>query len=508
MRHYTLPLVVFLTGAAVLVIEVAAIRILSPYFGNTLYMTSSVLGVILAALSLGYYVGGRLADKRPSETLFYTLILMGGISTLFLQLLIMMLLPRIGYELSIVSGPLITSALMFFLPGFLLGMLSPFVVKLQAVRLPQIGTGTIAGEVFFWSTLGSIIGSLATGFVLVPFFGLDATILGTGVFLVLLGALPLLRRGLMYSKLLGRLVPVAIGLFLMSLVLMAGRESQVVYSDDGLYQRLTIYDSTYQGEPARFFRQDRNASSAMYLNSDRLLYDYSKYYELYRGVKPDATQALVIGGAAYSIPKALLEDSPRMQVDVSEIEPSTFELAQKYFRVEDGPRLDNFVMDGRRLLATSDTKYDLIFGDAYSSLYSVPHHFTTVEFFETTKRSLSDNGMVVLNLIGDLSQQQPSFVFSEIKTFRQVFDNTYVFAAGSPETIETPQNIILVGINGDKQLDLNAEVFATSQNDVLRTLSEHYYHVEDIDLTPYMVLTDDHAPVAYLMSRVLYEDVQ
>lgn len=504
-RHYTLPAVVFLTGACVLIIELAAIRILSPYFGNTLYMTSSVLGIILAALSLGYYHGGRIADQRPSETLFYGIILAGGVTTLLIQLLALSVLPAVAYDLSIITGPLLMTLALFFIPALLLGMLSPFVIKLQTKRMPKLGTGTVAGEVFFWSTLGSITGSLATGFVLVPFFGLDATVLGTGIFLVLLGMIGLLRHGMLRNKWMQRTTALAVGLLVLSVALGASRNPDAVYSDDGLYQRLVIYDGEHEGKPTRFFQQDRNSSSAMYLNSKELVFDYSKYYELYRGVKPDATQSMVVGGAVYSIPKALLADSPDMEVDVSEIEPSLFELAKKYFRVEESPRLNNYVMDGRRLLVNSDKKYDLIFGDAYSSLYSVPSHLTTKEFFETAKSKMTPNGIFVANLIGDLSGEQPSFIHSQIKTFRQVFDNTYIFAVQSPDMKDTPQNVILVGINGDKELDLNADVFANSSNDILRNLEEQQVFISDEELKPHMVLKDNHAPVDWLMSRVLRE---
>lgn len=505
LQRYTLPLVVFLTGACVLVIELAAIRVLSPYFGNTLYTTSSVLGVILAALSIGYYVGGRQADKQPSEQLFFTIILLGGLATLLLQVLALFFLPMLGVSLSILNGPLITSVLLFFLPAFLLGTLSPFVIKLQTLRLPKLGTGTVAGEVFFWSTLGSIAGSLATGFVLVPFFGIDNTIIGTGILLTLLGGLPLLRYAT-GKKLLLFIMPTAAGFFLLSTAVLIWRHTETVYADDGVYERLTIYDGEYRGEPTRFFQQDRSSSSAMYLNSEELIYDYSKYYELYKGVVPDARQSLVIGGAAYSIPKVLLAQSPYMKVDVAEIEPSLYELSKKYFKVKDDPRLKNYVMDGRRLLTTSKKQYNLIFSDVYYSLYSIPSHFTTKEFFQTAKAKLSKNGLFMANLIGDLSPRQPSFIFSEINTFKQVFDTYDVFAVRSPSST-TAQNIIIVGYNG-KRPDLSSPVFTKSNNEVLRSLSSQRVNIEKIDLSGYHTLTDNHAPVEYLMSRVLRETIR
>ncbi len=500
-QHYLLPLVVFLTGAAVLIIEVVATRILSPYFGNTLYSVSSILGVVLGALSIGYYVGGRLADKRPEPALFYSIILLGGVSVLVLHLLSQLFLPVIGYELSIMSGPLICSMLLFFLPGFLLGMLSPFAIKLQEKRLPKTGIGTIAGEMFFWSTLGSIAGSLSAGFLLVPLLGISITVISVGVFLVLLGAVPLLKMAAQKSFV-NKVIPVAIGLTLFSISLLSLRQQNIVYATDGLYEKIAIIDGEYNGQPVRYFQQDRSSSSAMYLNSDELVYDYTNYYQLYKAVKPDAQRSLVIGGAAYSIPKALLNESPTMQVDVAEIEPSLEELGKNYFNVPETPRLATHITDGRRLLATAEKPYDLIFSDVYYSLYSIPAHFTTQDFFATAKQKLSQNGVFIANLIGSLKDDNPSFIYSELKTFASVFPNCYLFAVNSPQN-NGVQNLILVGVNGDKPLDVTAPVLAQNKDKVMRELTAHTVDVDTLHLAPHMMLTDDHAPVEFMMARLL-----
>ena len=149
--------IVFLTGASVLIVEIVAVRILSPYYGNTIYTVSSVISVILAALSLGYYVGGRLADRWPHPRIFFNIIFVSGLSVFIIQLLTTTLLPSQGHRLSLMIGPLVSALVLFFLPSFLLGLLSPFAIKLQQQKLPQRGIGRISGEVFFYSTLGSIL---------------------------------------------------------------------------------------------------------------------------------------------------------------------------------------------------------------------------------------------------------------------------------------------------------------------------------------------------------------
>src|SRR3989344_3099965 len=187
LKKFVIPLVVFITGGCVLVIEVVGIRLLSPYFGNTIFTVSSVISVVLAALSLGYYAGGKIADKYPKETLFYSIIAAGGLSVIILYLVGLSFLSFFSYKISIVTGPIIASLILFFLQNFLLGMLSPFAIKLQSLRQEGIGVGNASGQIFFWSTLGSIAGSLTAGFILIPNVGVDKIMLGTGLVLLVLG---------------------------------------------------------------------------------------------------------------------------------------------------------------------------------------------------------------------------------------------------------------------------------------------------------------------------------
>jgi Predicted spermidine synthase with an N-terminal membrane domain len=173
---------IFITGAAVLIFEVAAVRALSPYFGASIYVISSVLTVILAALSLGYYFGGRLADRRPEPGVLYIIIGMSGLVMNGLFYLSLHLFPIAGSVLPITFGPLILAAVFFLMPAFLLGIDSPFVIKLLTTNDTE-HNGAVVGSTFFWSTIGSIVGSLISGFVLIPYLGLDYTFVGTATFL-------------------------------------------------------------------------------------------------------------------------------------------------------------------------------------------------------------------------------------------------------------------------------------------------------------------------------------
>ena len=505
LKSYVLPAVVFITGACVLVIEVVATRILAPYYGNTIYTVSSILSVVLAALSIGYYVGGRLADSRPDPKLFYGIITMGGAAVLVLHVLHNTLLPYLGRHLSITTGPLVTAVALFLLPAVFLGMLSPFAIKLQQAIVRNKGIGTIAGEMFFWSTLGSIAGSLITGFVLVPLLGIDHIILWVGCLLILLGAGPLVR---LVSKrhttkfLLIIAVTVAVAISPATMAGIAAKPGDIIYRKDGVYEQLTIFDGQYDNRPTRFFQQDRSSSGAMYLDSDELVFPYTKYSSLYTLFNPGVQDAMVIGGGAYSIPKALLKDLPNAHVTVSEIEPSLYDLAQQYFRLPQTEHLTNVTDDGRRMLAANDARYDLIFSDVYYSLFSIPTHFTTQEFFQLARERLNNNGVFIANLIGNLQRQDSSLILSEMRTFQQAFPNSYFFATDSPGSAHN-QNIIFVGFNSDQRIDLRSDTVTKHTNPIIASLADLEIDPARFKLSDYPILTDNFAPTEQMVASLL-----
>ena len=493
---------VFVTGAVVLVIEVVAVRILAPYFGNTLFSVSSVLSVVLLALSAGYWFGGNLADKTPKRSLFYSIIGASGLLVLLLELVRSTILEVISDNFSLASGPLVSAVILFIGPAFLLGMLSPLAIKLKSVENKKIGIGRVTGGMFFWSTLGSISGSLSAGFVLIPQFGVDSIMLGVAVTLIALGGLPLVFWENRLSSRQAAVVVLLVGALVATVVLsrqaLAGN---VLYQADGVYERIKIWDGEYEGRPARFLTQDRSSSSAAYLNSDDLVFEYSKYYELYHGFHTTLENTLVLGGGAYSLPKAFLNEPDQPQVDVVEIEPSLLELSHKYFDLPYSDRLHNHVEDGRRFLKRSDTEYDLIFGDVYKSLLSIPSHFTTVEFFELIRDRLSDDGVFVSNLAGDTYRVNDSFTLAEMRTFRSVFPNSYFFAtrtAGFPGT----QNIVMVGAKNGSPNSIDYEALK-GIDPTFENLKERLIDPTRFRLDDHQLITDNYAPVDYLVSRLL-----
>jgi len=499
LRRALLPFTVFVTGACVLIVEIVAIRILAPYFGNTIYSVSSVISVVLAALSLGYWVGGRMADRYPVKQLFFALVAFSGVLVLFIKVLQDAILPAYGFSLPLTTGPLIASAVLFFAPSFVMGLLSPFAVALHQREAKIKGVGTAAGQIFFFSTVGSILGSLLAGFVLIPYLGIATILVGVGVLLVLMGMLPVVWIGIEKRFTIAAFV---LSGSMLILVLAGSTNSNTLYSHDGVYERITIFDGTYHGRPTRFLMQDASNSAAMYLDGDDLTFDYTKYYTLHSIFVSKLNRALMLGGGAYSVPKALMTDLSDVKVDVSEIEPSLIPLSKKYFDLKDSPRLTHYIEDGRRMLHDTSNRYDLIFSDVYHSIYSVPAHFTTREFMELASSRLTDDGVFIANLIGSTSTEGPSFIWSEIRTMQQVFPEVYIFGVSSPDSAET-QNIIVVGSKSEVRKDMYDPSLRRSAYQAVREAAGHYLDHSHIDLRSYRVLTDDYAPVDYLTSKIL-----
>jgi predicted membrane-bound spermidine synthase len=499
-KNKGLLLVVFITGACVLVLEVVATRILSPYFGNTIFNYSSVIGTVLAALSLGYYFGGKYADKYPTPDRFYQVIIISGFSTLLIKILMIFALPTLGYAFSITSGPVVTSVILFTLPCFFMGMLSPYAIKLQEIRFKKMGIGNLSGEVFFASTLGSIFGSFLAGFYLIPTFGIGNIVLGVGVVLFLLGFCGVYLTPESKNKVFWVIFSFALLVSLASIP--EPHSSSLVYTKDGYYERVSVLNMDFRGVPAVILLQDSSYSSGIRREDpNALLFDYTKYIDLYRLVNPDPRSSLFIGGGAYSMPSYLVRTLPNIQVDVVEIEPELYSLARKYFGVSDNTRLHNYTDDGRRFLFDSKKSYDIIFSDVYAAAFSIPPHFTTKEFFLTGRSKLTPDGIFLVNIIGNLQKTKQSLIYSEMRTFSEVFDNAYFFAMDSPKG-DKPQNIIFLGLNINKKLNFEEIAKLHPENELFRNLSKKLVDLTNINLSDYPLMTDDYSPTEYLTSKL------
>jgi len=496
---------VFITGAAVLIIEVAAVRQLTPVFGGSIYVLSSVLSVILLALSLGYFIGGRLADRWPTPTALYKIITYGGVSLLVLQLVSLFFFAELNSN-SLMVGPIICAAIFFFTPALLLGMDSPYVIKLITMDRDQDKAGTYAGTTFFWSTVGSITGSLSAGFYLLPTIGVQNTISYTALALVVLGlASPIILAGkdaisciMKQAQYLLAIIAVCIALLHVLQTDFFGED--IIFHTDGLYSRILVADGEKDGQPTRQLFRDRNHSSAIYLDSYDHVFTYTQYIDIYPDLVEEPDNFLLLGGGAYTIPRRLVATDSDIKVDIVELEPILFELAQEYFDLSDSSRITNYPIDIRQFLDSTTNTYDVIFSDAFNSAHSIPWHLATREYYEDIQNILSTDGFYYSNYIGSLNTDPNGMTSRFLKTIEDTFPYVRMYKTddGAPEIM---QNLIIIAANQPIDTAAFADTVITIRDTSTSTIAALEVDLDQFKHPDRVAFTDDLSPAELLMAR-------
>ena len=502
---------VFITGAAVLIMEVAAVRMLAPYFGSSLFVFSSILTVVLFALSLGYYFGGKFSDKHPYHIPLYSIITLSGLSLLGLTLIATYSLPHIAPDTSLGIGPLFVSIIFFLLPAFLLGIDSPYVIKLLSKDISIDESGRIVGSTFFWSTAGSITGSLMAGFFLIPTFGLKTTMSGTAVILIILGIVGgllirnLLRKEGQYdsrnnTKLRKPIIMAIFATMLMIYILFEHTlYTNIVFEKHGYYSHIVIFDDEFEGRPTRFLKRDINNSSAIFLEDDELVYRYTQFADFFPAIKPEGKRFLMLGGGAYTIPRKLNLDYPELQIDTVEIEPILFELAQEFFRLPKTEKIINHLMDARVFLRQNSEKYDWIFIDIFNTGFYVPPHLVTKEFFELLEDSLAEDGAVFINFIAKVENHgERSLIGSFSKTLMDVFPHVELYVMNKDKNLT---NLIYVVSKKDSVSNLlPSKLTVRTKDDSIKIKNLRKEPTDTINNKD-TVFTDDKNPVESLLFK-------
>ena len=452
----SLLVVVFVCGGVLMAFEMVGSRILAPTFGSTVFVWGSLIGVFLGALSLGYLVGGRVADKWPSFFVLGAVIAVTGLIVLAVPLYApacCQWIDRSSPGRSI--NPLISSVLLFFIPSVLLGMVSPFSVRLQARTVATVGN--VAGRLYALSTLGSIAGTLAATFWMIPSYGTSNITKGLGVTLIavsLLSLVPGLRRQLAAGRRGGTVgtvagILVAIGLLAVpSPSFIPLREGEKLVAElDSPYQHIGVVLVPYaqQGDRKQWAVRmvfDEYIESEVYVESGdpkdiRIQVPYTsgaKYTDMLHLpflFNPDATSVLLVGGGGGIIPTIFRRDYPEVSIDVVELDPAVVRVAERYFgfKPNDG-KTRTIVMDGRVYIRDCKKKYDIIILDAFTG-GRPPFHLLTAEFLQQVKGCLTRCGVVHLNIISaiDDKNDKARLYRAMHNTFRQVFgkDHVYVF---------------------------------------------------------------------------------
>ncbi len=489
-----LGVTVFVCGALVMVLEIVGSRIVSPFIGASTYIWTSLIGVILASLSLGYWLGGRMADRRPDLKLLSAAIFGAGGLVSATVLAEDVVLSSIGSAKFGIELKAVIAALLLFAPASVcLGVVTPFAVRLAATSVDE--TGRLVGRLYALSTIGSIVGTFAAGFFFIPFLGSTRTLYLIAGSLMILG-LALVPFAITKGKI------AAITLLLLGITANEGiaalqHQNSGLIDIDTEYSRVQIFNSRdpATGKPIRALATDPYfVQSAMFLEGEDLVLEYSKFYHLIGHFKPGFSETLMIGGAGYSFPKEYLKRYPNAQIKVVEIDPGMTQIARDHFRLADDPRLKMTHEDGRMFINRAPSaKYDAILMDAFGSLFTVPTHLTTVEAVRQFERILKPDGVVIFNLGGALSGAASGFLQAELATYREVFPFAEVFKVNQGYSDDRLQNLVIVA----SKSDLTERLAPTGDAETDRMLATRYDAEISINEA---ILTDDLAPVEYYNS--------
>ncbi|MGH2399339.1 MAG: spermidine synthase, partial [bacterium] len=415
-----LRFVVFGSGAVLMALEIVGSRVLAPYFGSSVYVWGSLISIFLAALSLGYYLGGVAADRWPRPGVLALTLGTAGILILLLPVAARPILEAFSaWDLGPRSSPLLASVVLFALPSILMGATSPFAIKLSATDLATVGN--TAGILYAISTAGSIVGTLLTAFVLIPAMGVRAILYTLGVSLVVFSGL-MGWRAAQSVRAAATAAVLALTLAWPAAAQINCGETRIVFERDTVYHRIRVAeDSCY-----RWLHFDRSRQGGMFLTDPRESpLRYPDYFLLAWLFNPNIKKVLVVGLGSGSVPKRIISDFPGVQVDSIELDPVVVDVAKRYFALRDDPRHRIFVQDGRQYVRRTEAMYDLIVMDAYHA-EGVPFHLVTQEFFQQVKTRLAPGGIVAANIVGFLGGPNSKLFKAIYKTYASEYSGLYL----------------------------------------------------------------------------------
>lgn len=488
-----LSIICFVAGAAMMIIEISANRLLAPAFGNSLYTWTALIGVILVAFSAGGFLGGYWSDRTKNVRLLGWLLAGAAVLTMLIPMLNVFMAPSL-VNAGLISGPVLISLFLFALPGVLLGAVSPASVRFYSMSGEDHHVGAAAGTISMLGSLGSFAGTFLSGFVLLASFGVKTIFLGTGVVLLVLALVAFWMARQVTSVHL-KASGAALVAFFLGLSAKEELDASVKWQEDSFYHRITVSETGGN----RLLSLDSTAEGAMSIRDGSIVMPYQQYWQLARlNDKLKIQNALFIGAGAFGMPEAVARLGTDVNVDVVEIDPAVIRVGREFFRLNDFPNVHAIASDARRFVVATPKKYDLIFGDAYNGIRHIPAHLVTREFFGEVRSKLSPDGVFLMNVISAVDGDKSELLGHILSTLKAVFPHVEVFAL--TRSREEAQNIILLCAEKPWTEWLENRVLIPGTWQAALTLSR-VPHVEWPASKP--VLTDDWNPVDALIARQL-----
>jgi spermidine synthase len=498
-------LLAFISSACTLVIELIAGRIMAPYIGVSLYTWTSIIGVVLAGMSGGNFFGGFVADRYASRRTLGFIFMAGGVASLGILVVTHAIVGQ-TFGLTFLPRIVFYVAAIFFLPSFVLGMVSPVVIKLALANLAR--SGHTVGTIYACSTIGSIAGTFLTGFYLISWLGTRT--------IVWLVAGTLLATGLAIAAADGRGRKMgSFGVVACALAIYAIVGAQWVRGSykapcdvESNYYCIKVIDTAENGHAARMLMLDRLIHSYIVPDDPQALdYGYERAYS-------NLTQAhaagrtpidtLFIGGGGYAFPRYIEAVYPASTVDVIEIDPAVIAIARTRLGLPTTSRIRSFNQDARVFLRewNDPKRYDFIYGDAFNDL-SIPYHLTTVEFNRLIASRLKPNGVYLTNIIDKFEAGE--FLRAEANALRAVFPHVYIFGRGEAfEPFDRNTYVLMASrapVNRTALDAITARDDPSVRTTALSVERMNAYLTSGRAIT----LTDDFVPVDQLLARLFVE---
>lgn len=439
MRVLFLYVVVFLSGGAVLALEILGTRILGPFYGVSLFLWSALITVTLVALSAGYAIGGRWADKNPRMPKLLYIIAGAALWTLFIPWLkqpVLVIAEPFGLRIAV----LLAAFILFVPPLTLLGMVSPYAIRVRASSMNVVGR--TAGNLYAISTIGSVVLALLTGFILIPNIGVNLLTVMIGVCLLALVVIGLLLDAAKPLNLLLSVsfVVIAFSAFWFSPQHESNPERGLLVVEQSPYAELRVVD--FNG--LRHLVIDGGVHTIVEPATWNSHFPYTHVVDINRNFYDQPGDLLLIGLGGGTVAKNFSREG--WKVTAVEIDPEVVSIAKKYFGLKNTEAVIH-IMDGRKFLITHRSEFDLIVMDAFGSS-SIPFHLVTQESFGLIASRLRDDGVLAINL------ESPGWhhilIRSLTATLRTHF--RHVLALPTTQSEDKLGNIILLASNRELQL--------------------------------------------------------
>lgn len=496
--HTLLAVICFLAGAAVMVIEISANRLLAPHFGNSIYTWTALIGVVLVALSGGAWLGGVMADRLGRLDLLGWLLAGSAVLTMLIPALNSAFAPSFAKG-GIISGPVLISVFLFALPAVLLGAVSPASVRFYSMANQDTQVGHAAGIISMLGSLGSFVGTFISGFFLLSTFGVTKIFISTGVLLLVL-ALIAFWMARKPAKAQGLTIGATIIAGLIGANAEGAVDQGVIHRQSSFYHQIEVTEQTGYSGTERFLKLDSTMEGGIRVRDGALVLDYQHYWHLAEMSEAlQLNRALFIGAGAFGMPNELSRLHPNATVDVAEIDPAVIEIGRRFFKLGEHPRVTPHAGDARRFLNQSSGGYDLIFGDAYNGVRHIPAHLVTQEFFQEVRAKLSPKGVFLMNVITSIQGEKAELLSHVLATVRSVFPHVEVFAINKGADTES-QNVILLGANESWKPWLEDKFYLESS--LPARLASHRLLPSELPQDG-RIFTDDWNPVDAVIARQL-----